>query len=182
MRDRNRVRHYTAADGYVATDLMRYAHDHYDCAMRLFGASPSAYDSAGYLAQLSLELLLKATMLHRAGFFTNEHDLLVLLQESGLGSDLPGHGKGVNGPITFFNQFFSLRYPNPSKPIGVGTRDSETLTDLWATLHAAIPRDLLEGYSEVIKSTPIKGNRVFMVKKKADGLGNRAGANDDIAI
>ncbi|WP_366141901.1 HEPN domain-containing protein [Propionivibrio sp.] len=55
--------------------------DHLRAAESLFQASPLFFDSAGYLAHISVELLLKAWLLHSAGKFSGIHGLRDLYAE-----------------------------------------------------------------------------------------------------
>jgi hypothetical protein len=54
---------FSAKDGYAQIDLVQFSRDHLFAAETLFNLDVRTLDSAGYLAQLGIELLLKALLL-----------------------------------------------------------------------------------------------------------------------
>ena len=70
-----RKRVFRLSDGFQPAELIRYGVDHLRAAERLFAGSPLFDDSAGYLAHLGIELLLKSMLLHADGRFPEEHRL-----------------------------------------------------------------------------------------------------------
>ena len=53
--------------GYSPEELLRYGIDHLASAGLLFRQEPKCYDSAGYLSQLGLELILKSVIIFERG-------------------------------------------------------------------------------------------------------------------
>lgn len=66
---------FTTADGLLPVDLAHCGLDHLTAAQRLFNSDPSHYDSAGYLAHIGVELLLKGWLLETTGRFEAIHNL-----------------------------------------------------------------------------------------------------------
>jgi hypothetical protein len=69
---------FTAAGGYTQLDLVQFSRDHLFAAQKLFNLDVRTLDSAGYLAQLGIELLLKVLPLTRKrGFLDQRRDSAV---------------------------------------------------------------------------------------------------------
>lgn len=58
------ARKFTVEDGLVPVDLLHCGLDHLAASKALFKLSPAGFDSAGYLAHIGVELLLKAWLLY----------------------------------------------------------------------------------------------------------------------
>lgn len=72
------ARTYTAEQGYVSVELAHCGLDHMTAAGLLFESDPGHFDSAGYLAHLGVELLLKAWLLEANRKFEGIHGLASL--------------------------------------------------------------------------------------------------------
>lgn len=72
---------FTEKQGYSPRDLFHFGIDHLESGRILYTQGPaSSFDSAGYLAHLGIELLLKAWHLHQFKRFENEHSLVKLYE------------------------------------------------------------------------------------------------------
>jgi HEPN domain-containing protein len=79
---------YTVADGVAVPDLLHFGFDHISAAQALLKSNARHFDSAGYLAHLGFELLLKAWHLHEFTEFPNTHSLNNLWQKLLLSSQV----------------------------------------------------------------------------------------------
>ena len=74
-------RKFRIEDGFKSQDLLQYGIDHLACAKHFFSnGHPRTYDSAGYIAHLGIELIMKALLLSVQGYFTDTHDLSTIYQ------------------------------------------------------------------------------------------------------
>jgi HEPN domain-containing protein len=115
---------FKTAEGYRSSDLAQFGWDHLYAARILFqtGGIP-CLDSAGYLAQLGLELLLKALLLEIDGEFPEEHSLQELwrmVQAKRLGLQLQQAHADV---FPILDRYYQLRYPSPKTLPGVSSGD-----------------------------------------------------------
>ena len=140
---RLRPKEFSAKDGYTTTELIKYARDHWAAARVLFEANPLYFDSAGHLAHLSIELLLKAHLLHKTDRFPAEHSLIKLYRQ--MREENPAF-EPVNNEqektLRDLNRFSSIRYPGPDKPMEIGTDDKEPIHDLFGALFVRFPQEL----------------------------------------
>lgn len=153
---------YRASDGYIAADLLRYARDHREAAYRLFESAPEFFDSASYLAHLSVELLLKSILLHTSGEFNNAHSLSDLrrsVEQSGVDLQLSIEDEEQ---LKLLDSAWDIRYPHPKAPKSAGHSHRVALRQLWFTIVPAIPSGLYEDF--VSRPVNLKGGRVFMVR------------------
>jgi HEPN domain-containing protein len=156
-------RTFTVDDALVPIDLLRSAIDHLGAAEQLFGSSASYFDSAGYLAHLAVECLLKAWLLQVAGKFVDSHKLRGLYDEiikSHGGPALSAQQKAV---VVLLDKFGQLRYPNKADPTEVGTDDLPAIKALMQALYERLPDELLEKLDRV--DVLQKGGRTLMKKK-----------------
>ena len=142
---------YTIADGYNVKDLIQSGLDHMRAAKVLRERHFCFFDSAGYLAHLGLELLLKSFLLHAQGSFPNEHSVAELYNE--VVAVIPDLA-GTLDPsmMAELEQFNELGYPYPSNPIEIGTEDFLALESTLPRFLAAAPR------AWVAEIYAIKGN------------------------
>lgn len=156
------------ADGFSENALLHSAADHFHAAETLFKHCPRCFDSAGYLAHLGLELLLKTCILHKTDRFPKEHDLWRLIKR------LRGLGLKVELELTDemtidkLNSYFELRYPNPKEPKEIGDEDWPPIKRLVESLCHQIPEPLqteIRKLQIMFKSQRItKGGRVLVKK------------------
>jgi HEPN domain-containing protein len=106
-------RNFTAAAGYTQLDLLQFARDHLFAAEKLFGLGVRTLDSAGYLAQLGIELLLKALLLGATGAFRDEQSILKLcckVKHVVPSFKIPEPYSDV---LPLLDRYYELRYPAP---------------------------------------------------------------------
>lgn len=163
---------YTAKDGYTVQDLMHFGYGHIDAARALFEDDPAFLDSAGYLAHLGVEVLLKAWHLQWFGQFDNTHDLVALfkaIKEKDKKIDI-----GVENE-TFLEKldaFYLLRYPRREKgAVEVGSEQLKHIDALLDALWEKMPRELIATYEGIDRTR--KGGRVLMRKRKTETLDDK---------
>ena len=155
------MRWYPKKDGWSVEELCHSANDHMVAAMHLFDTkNPQVQDSAGFLAHLAIELLLKAGLLHQKGKFPNEHDL----------ARLRGHLAKVNCPIDLsaehnaafdrISSFHKLRYHDPAGLPTIGHPDREVTHKLYLFLVAKLPVPLSQAIAD-IDHTRKSGRRLY---------------------
>jgi HEPN domain-containing protein len=157
---------FTLNDGLVPVELLRYAIDHMGAAERLFESSPSHFDSAGYLAHLAVELMLKSWLLQVAGRFSAVHDLSELYDELIEKHGAPALSGQQMGVLALLDRYGELRYPNRNDPVEVGSEHLSEITELMQKFSENLPDELLLALSKV--DVVRKGNRVLMKKKISD--------------
>lgn len=159
----NGPRTFTKDDGVGAGDLLHCGEDHLSAAEALFAGSPSFYDSAGYLAHMGIELLLKSWLLEVAGKFPGVHrlsDLWAALMQS---HGAPTLTESESNLLTKLDQFETLRYPNSKAPTEVGSEDWAMIKAFAGKLKRLMPQSI-----EIPKSADSlvrKSGRVLMKKK-----------------
>jgi HEPN domain-containing protein len=165
---------FSRADGYSETDLLVSSRDHLLSAL-LFFEKGSLYglDSAGYLAHLSIELLLKATLLFLREEFPESHDLGHLLdrvEAAGLRLRIPAAQEEL---VNRLKTFYGLRYPSPTTPVSISAPDAPLVAKAWDSLWDQLPMRLRKKMPEFYKpgkdGTFRKGDRVIMIRKKEPG-------------
>ena len=154
---------YTAADGYTIEDMLHFGYGHIDAARSLFSGNPALLDSAGYLAHLGAELVLKAWHLSCFGQFDNTHDLVELFTplkrncSLDLGVENENFLKELDG-------FYLLRYPRRQNgAVEVGSDQLPNLEKLLSKLWDLMPSELKESFTNIDPTK--KGGRVLMKKK-----------------
>ena len=116
-------RNFTRADGLVPADLVHCGLDHMTAALVLFDTDPSHYDSAGYLAHIGVELLLKGWLLEAAGSFRGSHKLGPLYRELVESHGAPRLSSDAGAMLEKLDSYEVLRYPNRDQPTEVGNED-----------------------------------------------------------
>jgi HEPN domain-containing protein len=157
-------RQFDKSQGYDSVDLLQYASGHFVSAQALFSTSAFCFDSAGYLAHVAVELMLKATILHTTGGFPGEHSLQALLEASsatGHPFHLPSSHEGT---LYLLDNFQDCRYPRPSAPIQIGYSDCTPIVALWDQLTIQLPLSLKEAWQTADSFN--KGGRVLMIPSR----------------
>jgi len=154
---------FRTRDGFTSEDLIQYAIDHLASAKLLFERNPRCYDSAGYLAHLGLELMLKSILLKLNGEFPAEHNLESLYK---LARKIGARKIGKDGVRTLnkINQFFNLRYTNPQSPIEIGDDDWKIIEQVFYNLLTNFPVDILSRLNN--SNYYKKGGRILFFKPK----------------
>jgi HEPN domain-containing protein len=155
---------YTAKDGYTIEDLLHFGFGHVDAARALFKDDPVFLDSAGYLAHLGVELVLKAWHLAWFGQFDKTHDLIELfdaLRKKDASLDIGADNEGF---LNELDKFYLLRYPRRKDgAVEVGSDQLESLGALLDALWKVMPKELVETYEKIDPTK--KGGRILMKKK-----------------
>lgn len=155
---------YTAKDGYTIADLLHFGYGHVDAARALFEDDPAFLDSAGYLAHLGVELVLKAWHLAWFGQFDNTHDLVELFGTLKKKDASLHIGAGNEVFLKELDKFYLLRYPRrKGGAVEVGSDQLEPLDALLDALWKAMPKELVETYEKIDRTK--KGGRILMKKK-----------------
>lgn len=163
---------YTLDQGYQPVDLLTYARGHLRAAEVLFGFDPHCFDSAGYIAHLSIELLIKAATLNAAGHFSGGPDLFKLLEEAPTAGVLLGVSPAEKGTLFLLYRFQEGRYPMPKDPVQIGNPDLSPIQHLGDHFLEQLDPPLRDGF---LNRDPLqKGGRILMGKDREDTGKNRA--------
>lgn len=154
---------FKESDGFNIKDLLKCALDHLRSAHLLFDRSPICFDSAGYLAHLGLELILKTILLNNTGEFMGIHDLKRLYKMALKSGAIELEKEELNILIKV-NQFYNLRYVNPQKPVEIGDEDWKAIDGTAHSLLSNIPEDIVSTLYP--GDTFEKGGRILMRKEK----------------
>jgi len=155
---------YTAKQGFKTTDLLQFGLDHLKAARLLFEASYETFDSAGHLAHLGMELLLKAILLSANGEFPNEHDLLALVGAIRLQKPEFLKDTDLERIVEHFRPFAVIRYPDANGSKSVGSEDWEQIKRLREAIIEEMPQRLK---NEIQRLDPTKkGGRILMEMPK----------------
>ena len=137
---------YSAADGFTVSNLLTGALDHLSASRALFkDEHPEHLDSAGYLAQLGVELLLKALLLHRHAAFPETHSLADLWGR--VAAEFPEakmrkEDSMYRDIILSLDRFYELRYPNPNGSPAISRGDWQAIELLVEKLWQVLPLEL----------------------------------------
>jgi HEPN domain-containing protein len=155
---------FSTKDGYRVDDMLQFGLAHVSAACVLFNKSASYYDSAGYLAQLGVELILKAWHLHSFGEFHDKHNLIALYDELiAKDASIKIGAKHVRF-LKELDTFYLLRYPRRNEgAIEIG---SDHLQPVEALVEAVLAM-YAETAKQIIKriDPTKKGGRVLMKRK-----------------
>lgn len=153
----------TEKDGLVACDFLHGGLDHMTAAKQLFESDPSHFDSAGYLAHMAVELIVKAWLLETAGEFEGVHDLRALYGVLETKHGAPALSDEHLQVLNMLDQFEQLRYPNPKQPTEIGDRDLPNIEALVGHLCRTMPQSVSEALARIEPGR--KGGRRLMRKK-----------------
>lgn len=154
---------FKRTDGFEPKDFIHSGLDHFNAAESLFKASPSFFDSAGYLVHMGFELILKAWHLEAFGEFCGIHSLQELAQQLRDKGQVLNLSKEENEVLGIADEYSELRYPNPRKGVEVGSDDCNKLDALLNRIREQTPT-AFDGYFRSINPTR-KGGRVLMERK-----------------
>ncbi len=155
---------YRREDGFLTSDLLHYGRDHLASAKALFDRSYQAFDSAGYLSHLGVELLLKALLLDLEGEFPNEHDLWKLVRRVRIMNTGFLTDPEDATILTLINSFSSLRYPIPEGGQTIGDEHWSQIERLCSAIVAEMPARLQHEIQDADPTT--KGGRILMSRPK----------------
>ncbi len=158
------MKNFTRKDGLIAEDLVHCGLDHLTASKTLFQKDPIYYDSAGYLAHIGVELLLKGWLLATAGKFAGIHKLKALYQELSDKFDAPLLKQQHKEILKILDEYESLRYPNRNNSTEVGDDDWEDIESLIEFFCRSMPKDIQSALSNNINKNE-KSGRILMRKK-----------------
>lgn len=158
--------HYRAEDGYTPEDLLQFGIDHLEASWALGNGNWRHFDSAGYLAHLGLELLLKSWLLHQTQAFPKTHSLQKLREN--VKKLVPSFTltKPQNKLLDYLDGLEELRYPNRKNPTEMGQDNLKLVEELANEIWQRLPDNLVEKYEAIPENR--KGGRVLM--KRPAGL------------
>lgn len=156
------ARTFSTSDGLVPVDFAHCGLDHTTAARVLFGSDPSHYDSAGYLAHIGVELLLKSWLLQVLGQFEGVHNLMALYSELESKCGAPALNAGQIELLATLDGYEQLRYPNPKKPTEVGDGDWVRIEAFVGFVCNAMPQEIPSALEQVVPGR--KAGRVLMKK------------------
>ncbi len=153
-------------DDYNAADLLQGGLDHIKAAELLLRQSPEVFDSAGYLAHMGFELMLKSWMLHSTGSFKGIHSLEALIkdmQENKLQISLTEKEQQT---LAYLKSFEELRYPTirNRNSVEIGSEDIDQIYELADAIWQQMPEKLIEEHEHIPPGK--KCGRVFMKRSK----------------
>jgi hypothetical protein len=158
------VKTFSVNDGFTIDDMLHFGYGHIDAARALFESDTAFFDSAGYLAHLGTEVVLKSWHLYIFGFFKDEHKLQKLY------GDLKAHdnkidlGNENDKFLKELDEFYSLRYPRKKQgPIEIGLDTLNTFDKLLDSLWKLFPDELIDICNKIDPTK--KGGRVLMAKE-----------------
>lgn len=163
MGKRNKKR-FTKADCKIGA-LLHYGFDHIEAAKVLFeDGNPGFLDSAGYLACLGVEMILKAWHMQLKGWFEDTHNICQLygeIVESDGNAALEGFEERYMKILALFSE---LRYPGGKEPSEIGDTDWLGIDRLLQEIWQRVPQELRDEYAKLDPAR--KGSRILMVKPK----------------
>lgn len=155
---------FSAKNGYTVEDMLHFGYGHVDAARALFEDDPAFLDSAGYLAHLGVEVVLKAWHLLWFGQFVGTHDLIRLYDELKKKDSSLNIGPDNEAFLTEIEKFNLLRYPRQKKrAVEVGSDQLAHFDALLDALWEKSPKDLKDAYEKLDPTR--KGGRVLMKRK-----------------
>jgi HEPN domain-containing protein len=133
---------YRRSDGYTEIALVQFARDHLFAAEKLFHLGVRTLDSAAYLAQLGIEILLKALLLSATDEFPQEHSLLKLGCE--VKKAIPSFeiAEPYSDVLPLLNRYYYLRYPAPSNVPGVTQGDWPVIKHIVDLIERHLPEQV----------------------------------------
>ena len=154
---------FSEKNGFTVVDLLQFGFSHADAACFLFNEDLAFIDSAGYLAHLGVELILKAWHLQLFGKYEPTHDIVELHKKIQQEEAVACISSDSEEFLVKLQTFYELRYPRRGKgPVEVGTEDLKTfqifLNELWNQL----PDEMIKIYNQI--DSIKKGGRILMKK------------------
>ncbi|QBQ56283.1 HEPN domain-containing protein [Nitrosococcus wardiae] len=150
---------------YNPEDLLQSGHHHLWSASLLFSSHPFLFDSAGYLAHMALELVLKSWLLHENSQFVAIHSLPSLIKEIQKTDTDFSLSEREQQTLEYLSNFVELRYPSKNYPIEIGSEDIEQIYELADKIWQHLPETLVRSYENISEGK--KGNRILM-KRPSD--------------
>ncbi len=153
---------FSVTHGYNVGYFLHYGFDNIAAADLLFKSNARYFDSAGYLAHLGMELILKAWHLHEFEQFEKGHDLLMLWNKlKRHDSDLSLEKESLVA-LQEIDKYFTLRYPDPDKPQEIGNDELPSILTLQTSICSQMPEEMQEIINSLTGEK--KGGRILMEK------------------
>lgn len=154
---------------YNPEGLLQFGIDHLRASKFLYSETPLFYDSAGYLSQLGIELLLKAWLLYLEGSHPPIHGLIELWNRIVLRHPVSLQKANLEW-MKELHRHYKLRYPLTDDPIETATDDWNKTEELFNEICLLMPAPLQNHVQDRNLDTryTIKGNRILMRKPKAE--------------
>ena len=150
---------------YNPEDLLQAGLDHLSSASLLLGSHPFLFDSAGYLAHMAIELVLKSWLLHVNSEFEGIHPLPDLIKKVQIIAPEFLLNEREQQTLDYLSNFVELRYPSKNNPVEIGSEDIEQIYELADKIWQSLPDELVQAYENIPEGK--KGNRVLM-KRPSD--------------
>jgi hypothetical protein len=161
---RNMKKTFSINNGFTVEDMLHFGYGHIDAARALFEDDTAFLDSAGYLAHLGTEIVLKSWHLHIFGQFKDMHKLLDLYNELKAHDNKINLGASNEAFLKELDNFYLLRYPSRNKgPVEVGGDTLIAFNNLLDSLWDLFPEEIIEIYEKLDPTK--KGGRVLMARK-----------------
>ena len=144
---------YKAEDGWRVEDVCHSANDHIVTALILFDIrKPEALqvlDSAGFLAHLGIELLLKAALLHLVGKFPDKHNLHNLSNRLSVEGYVLNLSDEDSKTFDFLSEFHELRYHDPQGLPHIYQEDRHRIYQLFLSLRKNLPEEISKAIDDI---------------------------------
>ncbi|MGO9176881.1 MAG: HEPN domain-containing protein [Desulfobaccales bacterium] len=151
-------------DGFTVEDMLHFGYGHIDAARALFEDDVAFLDSAGYLAHLGTEVVLKSWHLHIFKKFQEGHSLETLYRELKANNNNIDFGPENEAFLKELDKLFLLRYPMRKQgPIEVGSDMLISFDNLLESLWRLLPNEMEAIYNKIDRTK--KGGRRLMEKK-----------------
>ena len=132
-------------ENFDAVDLSQSGLDHIASAEYLLSSKYTRrFDSAGYLAHIGIELMIKSWLLHENKKFEGIHHLKDLLNQLKASVPSLSFTRAEEQTIDYLSNFVELRYPDKNSPVEIGEEDIEQIYDLENSLWQQMPGDLIK--------------------------------------
>ncbi len=118
------------------------------------------FDSAGYLAYIGIELMIKSWLLHENKKFEGIHSLRDLLKQLKASVPSLSFTQTEEQTIDYLSNFLELRYPDKNNPVAIGEEDIEQIDVLANSLWKQMPDNLIKSFESL--SSNKKAGRILM--------------------
>jgi len=155
---------YSKADGVIVDDMLHFGYGHIDAARALLEDDAAYLDSAGYLAHLGTEVVLKSWHLHVFGQFEEGHKLQELYDKLKTHDNKNNLGTENEEFLKELDKLYLLRYPRKKEgPVEVGSDMLTIFDNFLESLWRNLPDEMIDIYNRIDPTK--KGGRVLMQKK-----------------
>jgi HEPN domain-containing protein len=121
--------------------------DHLHACSHLFRIGEAGLPSAGYLARVSVGLLLKGLLLHRNGSSPAVDHVGTLLDECRSSGVELRIGEAQMELLRRLDEIYGSRYPDPRVAARIRLNDLETFHSLWHAIVDLFPDEMIANLS-----------------------------------